>query len=65
MAHGANLTRQLLAAGLASELRLHIAPILLGDGRSLFGTGAKDYQLELIAGVAPPQVTHVHHRVRH
>jgi dihydrofolate reductase len=33
---GADLTRQLLAAGLVDELRVDIVPVLLGGGRRLF-----------------------------
>ena len=33
---GADLNRQLLAAGLADELRIDIMPLLLGGGRRLF-----------------------------
>ena len=33
---GADLNRQLLAAGLADELRIDVMPILLGGGRRLF-----------------------------
>jgi dihydrofolate reductase len=33
---GADLTRQLLAAGLVDELRVDVMPVLLGEGRRLF-----------------------------
>jgi dihydrofolate reductase len=33
---GADIVRQLLAAGAIDELRLHVVPILLGDGTRLF-----------------------------
>ena len=33
---GADLNRQLLAAGLADELRVDVMPLLLGGGRRLF-----------------------------
>jgi dihydrofolate reductase len=52
MVHGAVTTHQLLAAGLADELRLHVAPVLLGDGRRLFERGADDVPIELIGTVA-------------
>jgi dihydrofolate reductase len=63
MVHGANTTQQLLAAGLADELRLHIAPLLLGDGRRLFDPGADDVPLEMIETVATPQAVHIRYRV--
>ena len=64
MVHGADTTQQLLAAGLADELRLHVAPLLLGDGRRLFERGLDDVQLEMIETVATPQAVHIRYRVR-
>ena len=63
MVHGADTTRQLLAAGLADELRLHVAPLLLGDGRRLFERNAGDIALEMIETVATPQAVHLRYRV--
>lgn len=63
MVHGASTTQQLLAAGLADELRLHVAPLLLGDGRRLFERGANDLPLEMIETVATPQAVHMRYRV--
>ncbi len=63
MVHGASTTQQLLAAGLVDELRLHVAPLLLGDGRRLFERSAADVQLEMIETVATPQVVHIRYRV--
>jgi dihydrofolate reductase len=62
--HGADTTQQLLAAGLVDELRLHVAPLLLGDGRRLFDRNADDLPLELLETVATPQAVHVRYRVR-
>jgi dihydrofolate reductase len=43
IAGGAATVNQFLAAGLIDELRLHIAPVLLGRGERLFeGVGATD-----------------------
>src|SRR5215218_1866938 len=39
---GADLNRQLLAAGLADELRIDVMPVLLGSGRRLFDGLAVD-----------------------
>jgi len=39
VAGGANVIQQYLYAGLVDELQLHIAPVLLGGGVSLFGGG--------------------------
>ncbi|MDE2166301.1 MAG: dihydrofolate reductase [Alphaproteobacteria bacterium] len=63
MVHGASTTQQLLAAGLADELRVHIAPLLLGDGRRLFERGAGDLPLEMIETIATPQAVHIHYRI--
>ncbi|HEY1544307.1 MAG TPA: dihydrofolate reductase family protein [Xanthobacteraceae bacterium] len=63
MVHGADTTRQLLAAGLVDELRLHVVPILLGDGRRMFERNADDLPLEMIETVATPQAVHLRYRV--
>jgi dihydrofolate reductase len=62
--HGANTTQQLLAAGLVDELRLHVAPLLLGDGRGLFERNAADLPLDMLETVATPQTIHIRYRVR-
>jgi dihydrofolate reductase len=49
---GASVIRQYLQAGVLDELHVHVAPVLLGDGVSLFGRlGLPARKLEL-AGVA-------------
>ncbi|MGY1746925.1 dihydrofolate reductase family protein [Blastococcus sp. SYSU D00695] len=59
---GADLNRQLLAAGLADELRVDVMPVLLGSGLPLFA-GAGPRALEKI-GVAEVGVrTTLHFRV--
>ncbi|MCW2683026.1 MAG: dihydrofolate reductase [Blastococcus sp.] len=45
---GADLNRQLLAAGLADELRIDIMPVLLGGGRRLFDGLPPGVRLEKI-----------------
>ena len=45
---GADLNRQLLAAGLADELRVDIMPLLLGGGRRLFDGLPPGVRLEKI-----------------
>jgi dihydrofolate reductase len=45
---GADLNRQLLAAGLADELRIDIMPVLLGGGRRLFDGVPPGVRLEKI-----------------
>ncbi|TDP96342.1 dihydrofolate reductase family protein [Labedaea rhizosphaerae] len=57
---GADIGRQLLAAGLLDELSLHIAPVLLGGGARLF-----DGELaELVAEGDPVIGTALHQRYR-
>ena len=43
---GVDVTRQLLEAGLADELRVDVMPVLLGAGRRLFEGGLEHVQLE-------------------
>ena len=54
--------RQYLAAGLIDELRLHVAPVLLGAGESLFdGVGA--LTLEPLEVRGNDLVTHLSYRL--
>jgi dihydrofolate reductase len=39
LAGGANVVQQCLAAGLLDRIRLHVAPVMLGEGVSLFAEG--------------------------
>jgi dihydrofolate reductase len=59
---GADVARQILAAGLLDELYLHIAPIMLGGGARLFD----GERAELIADgeQATAAATHLRFRVR-
>ncbi|MFV2175739.1 dihydrofolate reductase family protein [Actinomadura sp. LOL_016] len=61
---GAQTVNQYLAAGLIDELRLHVAPVMLGRGERLFD-GVGDLDL-LAPGDAPGTdlVTHLTYRVR-
>jgi dihydrofolate reductase len=63
IAGGAQTVDQFLAAGAIDELRLHVAPILLGAGERLFA-GVADLQLEPLAVSGTALVTHVRYRVR-
>ncbi|GAA1820136.1 dihydrofolate reductase family protein [Actinomadura chokoriensis] len=62
VAGGAQTVDQYLAAGMIDELRLHIAPIVLGAGERLF-TGVGDLGLEPVAVSHTDLVTHVTYRV--
>ena len=43
------------------ELEIHLIPVVLGDGRQLFG--ADRIELELTSVLAAPDVTHRRYRV--
>jgi dihydrofolate reductase len=61
MVHGAGLAQSLLHEGLLDELEIHLIPVVLGDGRRLFG--ADRVALELTRVLDAPGVTHLHYRV--
>ncbi|MET9338816.1 MULTISPECIES: dihydrofolate reductase family protein [unclassified Nonomuraea] len=62
IAGGAHTVNQYLAAGLIDELRLHIAPVILGAGeRLLEGAGSVDLEPVHVSGTG--LVTHVTYRV--
>ena len=61
MVHGADLARSLLREGLLDELEIHLIPVVLGDGRRLFGAGR--IELELTRVLDAPGVTHLRYRV--
>lgn len=63
IAGGASTINQYLAAGLIDELRLHIAPVLLGSGERLFGDVKPPLWLMPIAARATELVTHVTYRL--
>ncbi|MEU5995594.1 dihydrofolate reductase family protein [Spirillospora sp. NPDC047418] len=62
VAGGAQTVNQYLAAGLIDELRLHIAPIVLGAGERLFAD-VGDLGLEPVAVSHTDLVTHITYRV--
>jgi len=62
IAGGAQTLRQYLAAGLLDELRIHIAPVILGAGeRPLDDIG--DVKLEQVESSATNLVTHITYKV--
>ena len=64
IAGGAQAARQYLAAGLIDELRLHIAPIVLGAGERLLD-GVANLKLEPTEVSGTRLVSHVRYRVIH
>jgi dihydrofolate reductase len=62
--HGSiTLTRSLLAAGLVDELRLVVAPCVVGKGRRLFDDHSA-YRLELVGSTSSPTgALMLHYRV--
>jgi dihydrofolate reductase len=61
IAGGAATVNQYLAAGLIDELRLHVAPILLGVGERVF-EGVPNLTLQPVAGRHTDLVTHLTYR---
>jgi len=62
LVHGAAVAQLALAAGLLDELEIHVIPVLLGEGRRLFG--GQRVELERTRVLEGEQgVTHVHYRV--
>lgn len=62
---GADVIQQYLAAGLVDELRLHLAPVLLGGGKRLFDhLGSQAIELERTGVVESPFATHLSFAVR-
>jgi dihydrofolate reductase len=62
---GADVVQQYLKAGLLDELQIHVVPVLLGGGVSLFGRLAVDAaELEQTRVIASPSVAHLRYSVR-
>ncbi|MFJ7214031.1 dihydrofolate reductase family protein [Amycolatopsis sp. NPDC098790] len=59
---GAQTVNQYLAAGLIDEIRLHVAPLMLGAGSRLFD-GVPPLDLEQVEARAAKSVTHLRYRV--
>ena len=61
MLMGADVTQQALGAGLVDELRLQVAPIVLGSGTRLF-TGSGQHTFECLDARVTSHVTHLRFR---
>jgi len=64
VAGGAHTVNQYLAAGLIDELRLHIAPVIVGEGERLL-TDVGDLDLTPVHAGGSDLVTHMTYRVGH
>ena len=53
-----------LRAGLLDELEIHLIPVLLGEGRRLFGAPRGAVELEPTRVLDAPGVTHLRFRVK-
>ena len=60
---GGSISRQCLKLGLVDEIQLHVVPVLLGDGISLFGGLGERINLERIETAAFASETHLRFRV--
>lgn len=60
---GGDVCGQVLAAGLADTLSLHVAPVVFGGGTRLFAEGSR-VDLELLDTVTTPHATHLTYAVR-
>ncbi|MDD7969028.1 dihydrofolate reductase family protein [Actinomycetospora lemnae] len=65
--HGASAARACLAAGVLDEMALQVVPVLLGQGRRLFGDGPDELpghvELELLRTLDGPGMVHLRYRV--
>jgi dihydrofolate reductase len=60
---GASIIQQCLRAGLVDQLRLHVAPILLGAGTPLFDHLVAPLRLDQLETLDTPEATHLTYRV--
>lgn len=58
---GADVARQLLRAGLLDEVRIHLVPVLLGEGTRLFA--GERAELVPVGKPVAGAVTHLRYRV--
>ena len=63
IAGGADVAQQALRAGAVDDVTLHLAPVLLGGGTSLFGDLGTDLTLRLTNVLEAPFATHLSYDV--
>jgi dihydrofolate reductase len=61
--HGATVMQQALPLGLVDEIRVHVVPVLLGGGTSLFAALPSAIELERTDVTVTPAATHLTYRV--
>jgi dihydrofolate reductase len=61
--HGATVMQQALPLGLVDEIRVHVIPVLVGGGTSLFATLDSAISLERTQVLVTPAATHLGFRV--
>ena len=61
--HGATVMQQALPLGLVDEIRVHVIPVLLGGGTSLFAPLDSAVTLERTRALVTPAATHLGYRV--
>lgn len=62
IAGGASTIRQYLRAGLVDELRIHLVPVVLGDGIRLFDRSDEQIELEFTSASGSAGVAHLEFR---
>jgi dihydrofolate reductase len=60
---GASVAQQALQARLVETLNIHVAPVILGAGRQLFGELGSRLRLECTRVLDSPYATHIQYRV--
>jgi dihydrofolate reductase len=64
LVHGAGVAQLALAAGVLDEIQIHLVPVLLGEGRRLFGGPEPEHvELEPLDVRAGAGATHIRYRV--
>ena len=63
IAGGAEVAQQALRAGVVEDVTLHLAPVLLGGGVTLFGEVGTDLKLRLTNLLEGPHATHLEYAV--
>jgi dihydrofolate reductase len=64
VAGGANVVQQCLNAGLLDQMQIHLVPVFLGEGVSLFDQlGDNTRDLEVDRAIHSPAVTHLRYRL--